>query len=369
MATQVDPWLDPEFPNVDFTQHTSQDLADGIIEVDENMHPEIVQNTTQPEETPTPEPEPTPAPVAVVEEEPESFDLPDGGSGTIEKTKKGWRVAIDIGAGGIQNFYGKTKNEAMINMAVAQANATKKIRDLNRKVKLSVSETNQPTQTQPQSARQLSDDDIFDLKTKFASNPDQAIEEWAKKKYGRTFGDIVRGTESGVRAARDLEIEGANREFLGRCPTWYADPNYENYKTLVAYLAKEKLGRALTEHNRDEILNELCVRGQYTAENLEEAFTDLNDSGLLLRAPQTREIPEPLPAPQQTTAPAQTNERIVRTETRPRAGLGIRNSEITPSVAPQAKKPLTAEDMENMSDEEIEKLIAIEKRRILSGRR
>lgn len=365
MNTQVDPWVDPDFPNVDFTQHASQDLADGIIEdEDDNLHPEIVQNTTQREEPPVPEP----TPVAVVEDEPESFALPDGGSGTIEKTKKGWRVAIDIGAGGIQNFYGKTKNEAMINMAVAQANATKKIRDLNRKVKLGVTESarSAPPQTAPP---QLTDDDIFDLKTKFASNPDQAIEEWAKKKYGRTFGDIVRGTDSGVRAARDLEIEGSNREFLGRCPAWYADPNYENYKTLVAYLAKEKLGRALTEHNRDEILNELCVRGQYTAENLEEAFTDLNDSGLLLRAPQTREVPEPTPTPQQTTAPAPTNERIVRTETRPRAGLGIRNSEITPSTTPAARKPLSAEDMENLSDEEIEKLIAIEKRRLLSGRR
>lgn len=368
MATQADPWLDQDFPNVDFTQHTSQDLADGIIEVDENMHPEIVQNTTPPEETAPPE---TPsAPVqTVVEEDPENFDLPGGGNGTIEKTKKGWKVQIDIGAGGIQNFYGKTKNEAMINMAVAQANATKKIRDLNRKVKLGVTEVNRQVPTQPASTRQLSDDEIFDLKTKFASNPDQAIEEWAQKKYGRSFGDIVRGTESGARAARDLEIEGVNREFLGRCSNWYADPNYENYKTLVAYLAKEKLGRALTEHNRDEILNELHVRGQYTAENLEEAFTDLNDSGLLLRAPRTRETPEPTPVPQQTTAPAQANERIVRTETRPRAGLGIRSSEITPSTPPQTKKPLSAEDMENLSDEEIEKLIAIEKRRILSGRR
>lgn len=360
MSTQLDPWIDADFPsNVDFSQHP-EDLADGIIQEDQILQPEVVQNTR-----PALEDQP-PAPVAVEPEEPEtpeSFDLKGGGQGVIEHTKKGWRVSIDVGVGGIQNFYGKTKNEAMMNMANSIASGTKKIRELNRQVKLG------PTVEVPAAAvptvvagRKLTDDEVFDFKTKLQSNPDLAIEEWFTKRFGRSPETVVENSDKGGKAARELEIEAANKGFLQRCPDYFPDEAYENYRSLIGWLAKNRLSRSLTAANGEQIISELFNRGQYTAENLEEAYTDLNDSGLLLQAPRVQTPPA------QETVPAPTTGRIVRQETRPRAGLGIRSSEISSSAPPPTIKPLSADDLENLSTEEIDKRIAQITREIRSRR-
>jgi len=362
MSTQLDPWIDADFPNnVDFTPHP-EDLADGVIQDDPILQPEVVQNTR-----PSLEQQQAPEPVAAVEtepEEPETFDLKGGGTGVIEHTKKGWRVSIDVGIGGIQNFYGKTKNDAMMNMANSIASGTKKIRELNRQVKLG------PVADAPVAAvptvvagRKLTDDEIFDFKTKLQSNPDLAIEEWFTKRFGRSPEVVVENSDKGGKAARDLEMEAVHKDFLSRCEGYYADAGFENYRTLIGWLAKNKLSRSLTAANGEAIIAELINRGHYTAENLEEAFTDLNDSGLLLQAPRAQ-----TPAPVQQEAPAPTTGRIVRQETRPRAGLGIRNSEVTASPAPAPKKPLSDDDLENLSTEEIDKRIAQITREIRSRR-
>lgn len=358
MSTQVDPWIDADFPqNVDFTTHPD-DLADGIIQDDQVLEPEVVQNTR-----PSLEEQEAPAPVVAEPEAeaPESFDLKGGGQGVIEHTKKGWRVSIDVGIGGVQNFYGKTKNEAMMNMANSIASGTKKIRELNRQVKLGpVAEAPAAVPTVV-AGRKLTDDEVFDFKTKLQSNPDLAIEEWFTKRFGKSPEAVVKNSEKGEKAARDLEMEAVHKDFLSRAPEYFADAGYENYRALIGWLAKNKLSRSLTATNGEAIIADLLDRGQYTAENLEEAFTDLNDSGLLLQAPRT-------PAPATVPEPAPTTGRIVRQETRARAGLGIRSSEITSSPAPALKKSLSDEDIENLPTEEIDKLIAAEVRKIRSRR-
>lgn len=367
MSTQLNPWIDADFPNVDFSQHP-EDLADGIIQDDPVLEPEVVQNTR-----PALEDEPAPAPAAAEPEaeEPESFDLKGGGQGTIEKTKKGWRVSVDVGIGGVQNFYGKTKNEAMINMANSVASGTRKIRELNRQVKLG------PV-TEPQAAapvpsvvagHRLTDDEVFDFKTKLQSNPDLAIEEWFKIRFGVDPDTLVKKSEKGERAARELEMEAVHKDFLSRCPQYFADAGYENYRTLIGWLAKNRLSRSLTATNGDAIVADLFAHGQYTAENLEEAFTDLNDSGLLIQAPraQTATVQQPTREP----APAPTTGRIVRQETRPRAGLGIRNNEVTASAPPPSTKPLSDDDLDNLSDAQIEELYqkAVRERQLARSRR
>jgi hypothetical protein len=367
MSIQAEPtindWIDEDFPNnVDFSQHPS-DLADGVIQDDPILQPEVVQNTR-----PSLEEQEAPTPVATVEpepEEPESFDLKGGGHGTIEKTKKGWCVSVDVGIGGVQNFYGKTKNEAMINMANSIASGTKKIRELNRQVKLGpVGENTPAPAAAPRTAgRKLTDDEIFELKTELASNPDQALDKWIEKKLGRKLEDVAEKADRGDRAARNLELESVHQEFRQLCPNFYGDEKYENYQAIVAYLAKNKLSRTLTEGNRETVIDDLLNRGQYTAENLEEAYTDLNDSGLLIQAPRVQ-----APAPVQQEVPAPTTGRIVRQETRPRAGLGIRSSEISSSTPPPTIKPLSDDDLEKLPTEEIDRRIAQIQREIRSRR-
>ena len=370
MSTTVDPWIDPDFPNVDFAAHREDvELADSIAEVDPQMHPQVVTNVVR---TPEPEPEPVAVqPEPETEDGPEVFDLTGGGQGTIEKTKKGWCISIDVGVGGIQKFYGKTKTEAMINLAKGQANATVRIRELNRQVKLGPVETAEQKPTAPATItrRELSADERVALNLKFQTDATSGIDEYFKARYGVTPDQLIEKANKGDLAARQLEMESAHNTFLAACPEYYPDAEYKNYARLVAWLAKNKLNRTLTEHNRDEIVNELLARGQYTAENLEEAFTDLHDSELLIEKPRAvTPNPQPQPAePAAATVPK--GERIVSTTTRPRAGLGIRTGEVTPTTPPAPPKALSAEDFEKLPDDVIEKLIAKESERLRQGRR
>jgi hypothetical protein len=155
----------------------------------------------------------------------------------------------------------------------------------------------------------------------------------------------------GKKANLELIAEQESKKFLSANPDYYADDGWQNYKLLISYLSKHKLGRVLTPTNQESLLAELIETGLYTATNLEEAFTELSEAGLLLLKPRD---PKPTPAP--PAPPAPTTERIVRTETRPRAGLGIRQTEATSTRTPEPEKPLSVEDLNSLSDEEVKKL-------------
>ena len=385
----VDPWLvnsdgtvDPFSSNIDFGMTKDDEIDDPDTNISLDIHPglspEVVvveggvpRQPVAPVEVVAPPPEP---------EGPEVIELEDGGSITLDKEKGQWKATLDPGNGANPEvFWGKNKDGLVVNVLKAKLNATKKIRELNKQVKLGgPSARPQPQTPAPvptASGKALTADDLFEIQTQMQSNPDLAIETWFQKKYGRTFGDLVQKSDRGSSADASLRTEAVCRGFLNRNSDWYNDPESQNFIKLVQWLSKYKLGKVIPD-NTDVTpgMFELDSTGWWTVESLEEAFADLSGDGFLLKAPRLPKAPqhvetpppvevrsEPVPAPRP-------DERIVRTETRPRAALGISRNDVTPVAAPAETAP-SVEDLESMTDDQIKALLGgIKRNRVLARR-
>lgn len=372
---------------------------DGFTSIDLRREPEALLDDLSniadehPEFAPTPEevlaadgplePEPIVEPEAVVEPvqpaapEPEVHEYPDGTVVTIEKTTKGWQASLDAGTGGPPEvFKGRTKDEMFLELAVGKANATRKIRDQNRKEKLRVAPTPAPAPVANQ-PRVLSADDIFQIKTQLQADPNLAMETWFQKRTGMSIDELneVRAdARAGKSAANELDIDAVGRAFVANHPDY--QPDDANLRTIFSWLGKYKLNppRDLSELPENEASSAVYAGGAWTVPNLDEAFEDLSAGGFLVLKPEDSEEPavEPVPVLRQAPAapPVAPNPRIVSTRRQPRAGLGIRPSATSTVPAPETDRPPTAEEMENMSDDEINAVLAsIRRERARSARR
>lgn len=352
----VDPWLDTEFGSVDFNTYREDKELEPDTET-QMIQPDFGQQTQTPAEivSNVPAPEPIPEPVVVAEVEPEGpevIELDGGGTVSIEKTKsKGWKASLDVGIGGVQNFYGQTKTALLSEVLKAQAHATRKIRDLNKQVKFGTgkdsAQATQPVLTP--TPKDLSADQIFAIKTKLESNPDLALEEWFQAKTGLSVNQLVTLAQKGQQASQELEAEGVNKTFLATHPKYYPDAEYKNFTSLISLLAKQKLDKTVTPNNQEAVFNRLVAEGHYTVQNLDEAFEDLSEAGLLLSWPPRQEAPPAAPAP----LPA--DPRIVSRVVQPRAGLGLRTTDSSSVPAP-APKPPSVDDLNDLSAEQIRNL-------------
>ena len=388
MAEQ-DAWLlnpdgtvDPFAGNVDFSSHPDDlrdpdeplSLNDPVLSPLPNLNPEIIPTPEPPVRAPEPEPD-----------TPEVLDLEDGTRLTLEKEKGQWKGTIAGGAGRPQVFWGKTKNELILNTLKAQANATKKIREQNTKLKLEGSvPAQQPVAPPPNPEnRELTADEIFEIKTQLDSNPALALDNLFQKQTGLTVRELVslvKNTKQdaleGKQANIELRADSVNRAFRAANPDFYPDAGFKNFELMLKWMAKFKLNKIVKDNNVDPVFIELVATGNYTVENLEEAFTDLSDDGLLIQAPQqnlpsTAVTPPPVVVQQQEPVqPApRPDSRIVRQETRPRAAMGLRTSDVTPVATPVEPKAPSADDLDNMSDDEHTRLWnAIRRARALSRR-
>jgi len=112
-------------------------------------------------------------------------------------------------------------------------------------------------------------------------------------------------------------------------PDYFPDQEYKNFNAIVRYIGKHKANRVIRDANAGQGAVELYESGYWTVENLEEAFQDLSDDGLLVLGPRLPKAPpDPEPSVRQETRPP--DGRIVQQVTRPRAALGIRSSDVTP---------------------------------------
>jgi hypothetical protein len=367
-ASAIDPWYvdangepDP-FLRVDFEPHKEDDEInlperDPAISLEQhpNLNPDVV--VVQGEEHVL---GPLTHPVPVEPEGPEVVDLPDGGTLTFQKTSKGWEAILDNGTSAKPEvFKGKNKNELMIAMASGKLNATKKIRDLNRELKLGSGgqAPQQASQALPQ-ARSLTADEIFEIKTQLDSNPDLALSTWFQKQTGMSVSDLAHLARKGANADTQVSMDSVNRTFLNENPDYYPDQEFKNFNAIVRYISKHKTGKNIKDADAAQTATNLYESGFWTVENLEEAFQELSDDGLLVLAPRSSKQapPEPVaPVVQETRPPG---ERIVSQVTRPRAALGIRTSDITPVAPPAPPTAPSAEDFESMTDEQIRALMA-----------
>jgi hypothetical protein len=322
------------------------------------LSPEVVTNVDElipSDPEPEPEavvPEPEPEPLVIANE--------DGSSITIEKSKRGWKATADTGTGSAPEvFYGNTKDELLQNVLVGKINATRKIRDLNRKAKLgSAPAPVAHEQPAAPAMRELSADDIFTIKSQLEDNPALAMNTAFQKMTGFSMQQLVQTAINGNAAWMELYREQVGRDFTALNPDYY--PVDDNYWAMIKWLAKFKLSKHMTDQNEEGLLNELVAKGLYTKQSLTEAFEDLREDGLLtLRpAPKQEEVEEEEPKPQPAPRPAPVKQEqpiaqpVIRQ--RPRAGLGIRTSEARP-VRP-AEPDALPKNLDDLTDEQISEL-------------
>lgn len=388
------------FTNVDFSQHpedreleknsnpflqelaniANEELPAGLSpENIGNRNPNFTGKTTvpqEPEEVDGNQEQPVQqAPVAAPssfnepeEEQPERIEIDDDGSYAVleYKSGKGWFAHVFHSTGGKEVFKGSTKNELIRSLIVGKANATKKIRQLNKQVKLGVQQNDEEAVEQPTrpkvTVRDLTPDEIFDLKNKMESNPGDAIETYVQKKYGYTLEQIIESGQLGKSASQELDSEAVANEFMRRFPDY--NRTRDSYLTILAYLSKNKLNKTLTNKNEESIITEVINRGFWTVKNLSEAFEDLKDQDLIetatLEETDDEEINTPpvrTQATQPVSEPSTNDSRIVRQTRRPRAGLGIKPSSIpnTPVSSGTTGSP-SVEDLEQLPDNEVNEL-------------
>ena len=376
----VDPWLlnsdgtvDPFAGTIDFGMTTKDEVDPNLLD-DERpspLNPDIIGN--QPPAPSEEVEEPVVVPPAEPDPEvPEILQLEDGAFVSLEKEKGQWKATLDPGTGHSEVFWGKTKNELLTNVLVGKLNATKKIRELNKKVKLTASTPQYPRQTEPApSVRPLTADETFEIKAQLESDPALALDTLFQKRTGLTVQQLVDLAQKGAQANMNLETEAISREFLARNPDYYPDSENKNFQSLIKWLAKFKLGKTATDANAGDIFTELWQTGNYTADNLEEAFQDLTDDGMLVkpRLPRTSSPVEVNQQPVPQPAPAAPTPRIVKTETRPRAALGIKPSDVSAIPPPATPSAPTDEDLDNLSDAEIKALLGSVRRQRVAARR
>lgn len=371
----TDPWLldasgnpDPFAGTIDFGM-TAADERDPDLALDDHQGivPDVIASQpAAPTELPVEE-----IPLPPEHEGPEVFDMGEGATVTRTKEKGQWKAVLDPGTGANPEvFWGKNKDELLVNVLAGKLKATQKIRELNKKAKLTApSAPRQIPQVPTPSVRQLTADEIFEIKSLWESDPAAALDLLVKKRTNMTLDQVVELASQGAQANTNLETGEIAREFVQRNPDYYSDSENHNFNELIKWLAKYKLNKIANESNSQELFQELWSTGNFTVQNLEEAFEDLTEDSKLVKPrlpkppPPVEVLPEPVPAP------ATSNPRILSTETRPRAATGIRTTDVTPVAPPAQPAAPTDEDLNNLSDDAVKSLLGqIRKSRIQARR-
>lgn len=353
-APEVDGFEDELFAPLDLSTGPKH-LADLPVETDEEEAPQLPSSQ---------------APVAPTEEVgPEVFTYGDGSTLTVEQVPTGFKAVLNSGAGKPEIFYGTTRDEMFLKIAEGKVHATKKINELNKEVKLGKGRTQPVVQapaTVPQpSIRELSADDMVDIQTKLASNPSLAFETWFQKRTGLTVDQLVQVARDGQYARRELEMVAVAEQFVADTPEYDVSPN--NYRAILAYIYNNKLGKVFQQTDSvDRVANEIYYAGHYTINDLTEAFEELTESGLLT-VKQEAEVETPAVVPAAPAPAPPTNERIVRTVRRPRAGLGIRPAETT--AGPEPQRSPSVDDLDSLTDKDVQDLFSGVRRERLKVRR
>jgi hypothetical protein len=227
-----------------------------------------------------------------------------------------FRREIDLGDGsGKQVFEGASWEELADKLANAQMHATRKIRELS-----------QPKKEEPvpsPATVEMTEDERWLISQEFLTDPDKAFDKLVEK---RLLPKLQPQLEKIKAIERQEQAEVASNEFVSSHPDYYATP--KNGEKLVRYLNTWKMDA--------------------TVENLEKAFQDLSESGLL----------EPKPAPNAENVTEETVDQriakpgeVVRSVRKVASGLSARRS--VPAPVPQGP---TEEELSKLSLEQLRDL-------------
>jgi len=305
---------------------------------------------------------------------PTVYEYEDGASITVEKVPTGLKATLDPGnGGGKETFYGHDEGELLQQVLNAKLHATRKIRQLNRELKIG---NQKPTEAQSQQAaavvqsQVLTADEKFAFKTKFENDPTAALDEYLQRVTGKSLAQIASDAATGRAVADAYTMDGEASAFVEDHPR-YVRTN-ENFLTILGYLAKQHLGEEATEKNSEAVMQTLFSKGFFTRASLSQAYDDLVADGLLALAEEDddesdaegkdAEVAQTTLSDQPSNNNQPPPPRRISRPVRPRAtsiATGLRSGEVnTPPAQTESGKVPTAEEIDNMSAKEVNELLS-----------
>jgi hypothetical protein len=177
---------------------------------------------------------------------------------TIPK-HKAWRREIDCGDGaGVQVFEGDTKDELIEALSTAQLNATKKIREQNRRIKERILPEAAKAEVKFEPTA-LTVDEQFAISQELQTNPAGAISKLFKSTVGVTPEELREVLAESRQAAQQAQNQREGAKFVNAHPEYKDDA--VNGKAMMEYLQKNNMAA--------------------TASNYEIAFDALTETGLV----------------------------------------------------------------------------------------
>lgn len=253
---------------------------------------------------------------------------------------------VDLGDGsGKQVFSADTADELLDVLTTAQLNATKKIRQQEFELKRQARAKPERPAATSTAAKELSADELFAIATELQTNPKKAIDKVFQAETGMTaaeLGKFVRGMQEAQ------AINAADTQFLQNHQEDYV-PSAANAQQIHKFLTDESL--------------------PHTAANLEYAFQELSESGLLDEAAPTTEKTDDAKVDSQ-------GQRIaVQPHTRRKPmSTGLRNDnssarQMTEEVSPSAMSESEVEQLYKLPIEEARALMLRKMAGVSSGKR
>lgn len=236
---------------------------------------------------------------------------------TVEEQPKEFKVEIDLeDGGGVQVFKAATQDELVEKLRVAQANATRKIRQQNEQLKtLRTQATVKPRYQE----KTITPDEEFIIGQEFATSPTKAFAKMFEAKTGMTLEEFRQNQAEVIEIREQNKAVRNAQEFIERHPEYVATA--ANAKKINAYIATHGLPNTL--------------------DSVEEAYENLVADGLLV----TEEKTETTGTRIETPKPKARNTMIT--------GTGTARTAATTT----GKKDLTPAEMEKMSTKQLEQWI------------
>lgn len=312
-------------------------------------------------------------PVVKTPPAPEVIELDGGMSVKIEQDSVAedgstvpWKATLEANTGARPEvFSAKTQKDLMKQVFVAKVNATKKINQQEKQLKLSRPETPvQPVQPTVTGGKVLTADDEFQFNADFKANPAKAIEKWYQTRLGQAPEETARISKAAQETtAASLQILSVqeSKQFLSDNSNYLrTDSNFtELLKYLVKYQPVDDYSRQLVRipEKQNELVLHLTRLGVFNSDNLSEAFNELSEAGLLELAPEPKPVARATEVVEEPVAEPPATQRIANVRRVSRVANGLTQRETVqgpPAVSPTAP---SVEELENATDDEIAKLL------------
>lgn len=258
---------------------------------------------------------------------------------------------VDLGDGSPpQVFKAATKDELIEKILTAQLNASKRIKELkkeNRELQQKV-QPDPATPVRDYKPRSLTPDEELEITTELQTNPTSALSKVLEALIGAGPDEI----RNALAVSRDLKEREAIKEVGQSFITLH--PEYpisnENEKLMAQYIQSNKLA--------------------WTVKNLELAFSDLVEAGLVALAEDTEiepvlptSVQEPEAEQPQAAQPAaqipaaRANTGLVEVPRRKRTVVGVSSSQTVATVEPEQPHEVSVEDLLKLSPSERRRIV------------